>query len=72
MITKSHADRAISIYENSLVLQLALERFGQDATLEEVPQIRGMQRLLEAVIRDADYLNGDANVPDADDEHQPK
>jgi hypothetical protein len=65
MITKSHAVRAVSIYENLLVLQLALESFERDSTLEETPQVRGMRTLLKTIVTDADYLAGDSIEPDS-------
>jgi hypothetical protein len=66
MITKSHAVRAVSIYENLLVLQLALESFERDSSLEEKPQVRGMQALLKTIVDNADYLAGDTIDPDSD------
>jgi hypothetical protein len=65
MITKSHAVRAVSIYENLLVLQLALESFERDSSLEEKPQVRGMQALLKTIVDNADYLAGDSIEPDS-------
>jgi hypothetical protein len=65
MITKSHAVRAVSIYENLLVLQLALEGFERNSTLEEMPQVRGMRTLLKTIVSDADYLAGDTIEPDS-------
>jgi hypothetical protein len=65
MITKSHAVRAVSIYENLLVLQLALESFERGSSLEEKPQVRGMQALLKTIVHNADYLAGDTIEPDS-------